>query len=77
MTIRTIDSDVSFDDLVEKLKALDGVQNMKVYSREEWLGDDVDVSQLPPQVRQLRMRELNKTQKPIPDNVTPLGQRSK
>jgi len=76
MTIRTIKSDVSFEELVEKLKTLDGVKNMKVYEREEWLGKDVDVSQLPPNVRRMRLRELNRTAKPIPNNVTKLGQKS-
>ncbi len=74
MTIRTIESDVSFDELIEKLKTLDGVKNMKVYNREEWLGKDVDVSQLPADVRRMRMRELNRSVKPIPNNVTALKQ---
>ncbi len=75
MTIRSIESDVSFDELIEKLKTLDGVKNMKVYNREEWLGKDVDVSQLPADVRRMRMRELNRSAKPIPDNVTALEQK--
>ncbi len=74
MTIRTIESDVSFDELIEKLKTLDGVKNMKVYNREEWLGKDVDVSQLPADVRRMRMRELNRSVKPIPNNGTALKQ---
>tara|TARA_B100000446_G_scaffold41758_1_gene37415 strand:- start:7091 stop:7327 length:237 start_codon:yes stop_codon:yes gene_type:complete len=76
MTIRTIESDVSFEELIEKLKTLDGVKNMKVYEREEWLGKDVDVSQLPPNVRRMRLRELNRTAKPIPNNVIALGQKN-
>lgn len=76
MTIRTIESNVSFDELFEKLKTLDGVKNMKRYTKEEWLGKDVDVSQLPPEIRRMRMRELNRATKPIPDNVTTLGQKS-
>ncbi len=75
MPIRTIESDVSFDELIEKLKTLDGVKNMKVRNREEWLGKDVDVTQLPPEVRRMRMRELNRSVKPIPDNVTTLKQK--
>lgn len=75
MPIRTIESDVSFDELIEKLKTLDGVKNMQVRNREEWLGKDVDVTQLPSEVRRMRMRELNRSVKPIPDNVTTLKQK--
>lgn len=73
MTFRTIQSDKSMDELFEKLKSLDGVKNLKRYKKEEWLGKDVDVSQLPPEIRRLRVRELNRIAKPIPDNVTTLG----
>ncbi len=76
MTFRTIQSDKSMDELFEKLKSLDGVKNLKRYKKEEWLGDNVDVSQLPPEIRRLRLRELNRIAKPIPDNVTTLGQKS-